>query len=124
MNDKLAEKIIQRALRLLKRRGSPVSVYLVDNPTIKKLNRLYRRRNAVTDVLAFPEPKNFKQPPGFKSRPLGEIYLALDYIRAKRESPVYLLIHGLLHLLHYDHGKNRDRIKMEQKEKWLMGKLK
>lgn len=85
-------------------------VYLVDNDFMEK------------NVLAFPAPKRFPRP-DIKAKPLGEIYLNPDYIKKHRENLAYMLIHGLLHLLGYDHKKKSDIIKMEKKESELLSEL-
>jgi ssRNA-specific RNase YbeY (16S rRNA maturation enzyme) len=58
---------------------------------------------------------------------LGEVYLCPSYIKVNGESLEYLAIHGLLHLMGFNHEKNRDRIRMkstEQKiQKWLKNRF-
>lgn len=114
-------------------RSRRADVYLVDNTTMRKLNRVYRGKprkiagrsrgaNKATNVLAFPAPKEFVLPPK-TPKSLGEIYLAPDYIKKSHEDIVYLLIHGFLHLLGFDHEKKGDTMKMQRKEKQLLAKL-
>lgn len=83
---------------------------------IKKLNRIYRGKDRVTDVLSFC----------FSDADLlGEIYISLKRteIQARRygesfnEEFLRLYTHGLLHLAGYDHIKEKDRLIMEKKEK-------
>ena len=71
------------------------------------------------NVLAFPAPKDFPRP-DIKSKPLGEIYLNPQYIKENGENFIFMLIHGFLHLLGYDHQKRNDRIRMEKKERELL----
>lgn len=69
------------------------------------------------NVLSFPETTPF---PSLDARkPIGEVYLNYDWAEGKPEVLGYLLIHGILHLLGYRHGKIRDTIKMEKLEKHL-----
>lgn len=125
--------------RLMGRGGFFIGVYLIDNATMKKLNRKYGHRNKVTNVLAFETPKEFLKIKtkfgevgslGAKNRdiweiqPRGEIYLAPDYIKQKQENAPALLVHGFLHLLGFDHKKKGDRIKMEKLENKLFHKIK
>jgi probable rRNA maturation factor len=78
-----------------------LSVVLVSNPQIRRLNRLFLGRNRVTDVMAFP----------ISNRLLGEIYVSRDQTRTQarrykvsyREELLRLVLHGLLHLLGYTH---------------------
>jgi len=96
------------------------TVVLCSDHTIRRLNRDYRRKDKPTDVLSFP----FGDPDL-----LGEIYISLQ--RAKVQARMYgltydeelkrLLIHGLLHLIGYDHIKKADREIMEGKERVYNG---
>jgi len=115
-----AEKLI----RLIRLRNCALTVYLAGKSVMNK------------NVLAYPAPKGFPRP-DIMEVPLGEIFLNPDYIKkeklekleirnSKLEIPaklVYMLAHGFLHLLGYNHKHDRDRIKMERKERELLGKL-
>jgi len=97
-----------------------VGVLLTDNANIQRLNRLYRNRNAPTDILSFPF--HVIQPPGKvaavveKERDLGDMVLSAEYIkhycRANRVSYAKHLqvcyVHGICHLLGYDHELQSD----------------
>lgn len=102
---------------LLKLR-KPIDVFLVDGPTMRKLNKKYRKKDKTTNVLSFVTPLNFP------IDVLGEIYLDPKYIEKKNEDMIFMMLHGVLHILGYDHERNNDRIMMEKKEKQLMKKLK
>ena len=84
-----------------------LEVYLVGNDFMNK------------NVLSFAHPKGFPLP-DLKQQALGEIYLNPKYIKAHGEDLTYMLIHGFLHLLGYDHIKKSDRIVMERKEQKLL----
>lgn len=107
---KKIEKVVKRAgeklLKLSKMPGNQVEIYLVGNRFMRK------------NVLAFPAPAAFPQP-DVRRKAIGEIYLNPDYIREHQEDLIYMLVHGFLHLLGYDHKKKSDRLKMENKEKTL-----
>lgn len=107
-------KIIQRVLRETKKRiKGEISIAVVDNQTIKQLNKFYRGKDRVTDVLSFEH-----QTPEL----LGEIVIC--YPQAARQAKQHghavkkeikiLLVHGLLHLLGYDHESRKDAVKMER----------
>ncbi len=97
-----------------------IELTLCYNPTIEEYNALYRGKNTPTDVLSFPIAQE-----GMSEElthiPLGSIVISVDYVTevAKRLSHSYeeelslLFIHGLLHLLGYDHevdnGEMRER---------------
>ena len=75
-------------------------------------------REKRVSVLAFPEPRNFPHPEK-SAKFLGEIYINRDVAKGNEDALVYLLIHGLLHLLGYDHRKKSDTMRMERLEKKL-----
>ena len=87
------------------------SLALVDAITIKKLNRNYRGKNRVTDVLSFAEDKNdFIEMPSAEKY-LGEILIcapqaekqAKQFNQSLKKEIARLLIHGLAHLVGYEH---------------------
>lgn len=94
---------------------------------MRHLNRLYRGIDKTTDVLSFPQKDSF-QP-----HLLGDIVLNLDRIKKQalqnrvslKDELRYMLVHGLLHLLGYDHEKNEKSARiMRKKEKSLLNALK
>lgn len=110
---KLESKIRTLAMGLLKTEKKDsvyLEVYLVDKNFMNK------------NVLAFPAPRFFYRP-DIKQKNLGEIYLNPDYIKKNSENLAYMLIHGFLHLLGYDHKKKGDRLNMEHKEVKLLSKF-
>ena len=84
-----------------------LSVVFVTPKKMRELNRVYRKKDAPTDILAFP-----------LSESSGEIYLCLSEV--KKKAPVfgmsaatylpYLFVHGLVHLKGHDHGKKMDAL--------------
>ncbi len=87
-----------------------VSVAFVDDEAMKNLNRKFRHKNRTTDVLTFPADETYGDPRR-KGKPLGDIVISVDQARRQaaeeRHSVAtevrYLLLHGLLHALGYDH---------------------
>lgn len=116
--EKLAEikKLVAQVLRKLKKSNVAVEIYFVGDEEMRTMHG----RNAT--VLAYPEPKGIPHPET-KKEFLGEIYLNPGYIKEKGEDVRHLAIHGLLHLLGYDHKKRNDMIKMEKKERQLIKSL-
>lgn len=96
----------------------PIDVFLVGGEAMRRLNKKYRKKDKSTNVLSFVSPLNFP------TDTLGEIYLDPKYIEKKNEDLAFMLLHGVLHILGYDHIRKSDRIIMEKKEKLLMKKLK
>jgi len=91
---------------------SELSVVLTGDSEVHRLNRLHRKKNKTTDVLSFPllEGKKLKNNPSGLI-PLGDIVISLpqarrqaaQYGRKWRQELALLLVHGILHLLGYDH---------------------
>ena len=102
--------------------GIRVEIYLVGNPRMRKLNREHRGKNVSTNVLAFNAPENFPDP-GSDYASLGEVYLCPPFISEHGEDINYLLLHGLLHVLGFNHENKSDRIKMEKLEKKVIASL-
>ncbi len=99
-----------------------LSIALVDKKTICQLNKEYRDVDSPTDVLSF----NFQKPGNHKSID-GEVIICPEVAReglGKKqdlfEEIVSLLVHGILHLLNYNHEKMGEAKKMEQRQKQLL----
>lgn len=105
-----------KILLFLKQDGIGLEIYLVSSARIRTLNRQYRGKDAVTNVLAYEAPKEF---PRIKPRFLGEIYLCPSYIGKHGEDIQSLLAHGILHLIGFNHASRSDKIVMEETEKKL-----
>ncbi|MCL4406254.1 MAG: rRNA maturation RNase YbeY [Patescibacteria group bacterium] len=119
--EKRLESLALAALVLMRRQNSSVSIYLVSDSLMRGLNSKYRRKDRPTTVLSFVEPK--VPHPETDKKVLGEIYLAPVYIKKTGGDIGRLLLHGLLHLLGYDHNRKNDKIKMENKERVLARRL-
>lgn len=100
-------------------------IIFTGSKNIKFLNKTYRKINKVTDVLSFAELDLDKNFPALKeTKSLGEIYINYDWIKRDHNPTklaIKLLLHGYLHLLGYDHEK--DRGEMEKLEKKLSSKI-
>lgn len=97
---------------------NPIDVFLIDSGTMRKMNKKYRGKNKPANVLSFVSPLNFPVDT------LGEVYLDPKYIEKKKEDLVFMLAHGVLHILGYDHIRKNDRIRMENKEKQILARIK
>jgi probable rRNA maturation factor len=106
----LAQRAAEAALAVSGADGDAfeVSLLLTDDASIQVLNREWRGKDKPTNVLSFPSP----EPPGHHSpRHLGDIALAYETLvrEAEDESKplahhyAHLIVHGVLHLLGYDH---------------------
>ena len=100
------------------------TLLLSNNRNIKKLNKIFRKRNKSTDILSFPIDKKVKIS---KNTYLGDIIISYDYLdkprsqdlKSFKESVTKIFIHGFLHLLGFDHKKNKDYFKMLREENLL-----
>ena len=89
--------------------ASEVSISFVGEDEIRGLNRDYRGIDAVTDVLSFPVGDGLNIGAG---RPLGDVVICMDVARGQAQEYghsinrelAFLVVHGMLHLLGYDHG--------------------
>ena len=98
-----------------------IDLTLCYNDTIQAYNREYRQKNQATDVLSFPIQNDIINSNDF-ALPLGSIVISVDYIIQKAklfkhdndDELALLFIHGLLHILGYDH--ETDHGEMREKE--------
>ena len=119
-------KIINKNIKILKNKVLIVSLLLSDYKEIKKLNKIFRKQNKSTDVLSFPfyKRKDFnKELKKNKEIYLGDIIINLKKVKNKKNAASFknefnkLWIHGLAHLLGYDHKKEKDFKRMIKVEK-------
>ena len=110
-----------------------VSVTLTNDAHIHALNRDYRGVDRPTDVLSFAlteseEPEIFDAPGGVV---LGDLVISLERAAAQAETYghsflrelSFLTVHGMLHLLGYDHIEEEDRVEMEEEQRHVMDVL-
>ncbi|MFQ5967509.1 MAG: rRNA maturation RNase YbeY [Acidimicrobiia bacterium] len=113
--------------------GTEVSILFVTPSQITEYNERFMQREGPTDVLAFPleamEPGSVPEP--VTNGPplnLGDVVIAPAYVRSRAEEAgvrfedemAALVVHGLLHLLGYDHAEDTDADLMEQRERDLL----
>lgn len=102
-------KRAERMLQALRMEEAELSVLLCDDATIHELNRDYRGKDRPTDVLAFA--MNEGEGGGLHPHLLGDVVISIDTTRRQARErgativaeATFLLAHGLLHLLGYDH---------------------
>lgn len=103
-------------LRAARKDHHAVALFLLSLAAMRRINRRWHGVDRATNVLSFPEPRGFVDPPRAK-KPLGEIYLCPSYITAHGQDIGFMVVHGILHLLGYDHIKRQDRARMERAER-------
>ena len=99
-----------------------LSLLLSNDKNIKRLNKNFRKKNKATDVLSFPSSQKVKIS---KQVYIGDIIISYNFIDKPKSQELKIFktkltkifIHGFLHLLGYDHIKNKDHIKMLKEEK-------
>ena len=120
--DKDLDQLARRILRLLKVRGAALDIFLLPDREITGLKARFIRKKTEPNVLAFPEPLHFPHPETGK-RYLGEVYLNREILKKSPERAKPLLLHGILHLLGYDHKRRMDIKRMEGLEKRVLAQL-
>ena len=120
-NQKIKQNL-ETVLSDLDCKEAELSILFTDDIEISRLNKRYLKRNGPTNVLAFPISGG--PPPDPETGMLGDVVISVD--RAISESKTVgetleetifrLLIHGVLHLLHYDHEKSPAEADLMEKE--------
>lgn len=120
----LRDEIIQaltRALVYLKIDNFAVEVCLVTDEVMQGINKRFQSKDEPASVLSFGEVDDMPLIPQ-ELKPLGEIYLAPDFIERQNQNVVQLALHGFLHLIGYTHNGKSDTIEMKkiEHELWRM----
>ena len=113
-------KAFPKKYKFLNKRVS-LTLLLSNNKNIKKLNKEFRNKNKATDVLSFPFNKKVKI---LKKTYIGDIIISYNFIdkpksqkiKLFKEKLIKIFIHGFLHLLNFNHIKNKDYKKMLKEE--------
>ncbi len=123
------KSVVRKALNTVfschETKAKTVSILLANKEAIQKINYNYREKDQDTNVLAFPAPFVPKQ------RLLGDIAVSFDRVQQEAQEKnisledhlMHLIIHGLLHLLGYDHEEEEEAEKMEAMEVKLLKQL-
>lgn len=129
INEEDILNVSEITFELLEVENPVFNVVLVDEDRIREINREYRDKDSVTDVIsfAFEESDNIHVE---NLRFLGEIYIcvkraeeqAKEYGHSFKREICYLTVHGLLHLLGYDHMKEEDKKVMRDLEERILEK--
>ena len=126
-NQKL--KKISTILKLFKNKNITFTILLTNSLNMKKLNKKFRKRNKSTDVLSFPtfSKKNFMS---IKEKKIyiGDLAASYEIINSRSKKKFLtefdkVWVHGFLHLIGYDHIKNKDYYKMSKIEKRILNSI-
>jgi len=123
-------KIISKMFNLFKNKNVSFTILLTNSLKIKKLNKKFRKLNKSTDVLSFPffSQKKFKLSKE-KNMYIGDIATCYEIINIRSKKTNFFLefdkawVHGLLHLIGYNHIKNKDYFKMNRIEKRILNSI-
>ena len=121
-------KVFPKKYKILNKKVN-LTVLLSNNKNIKKLKYNLRNKNKCTDILSFPLDKKIKIT---KKTYLGDIIISYNFIdkpksqdlKLFKEKVIKIFIHGFLHLLGFDHKKNKDYVKMLKEENFIYKSVK
>lgn len=109
--------------------NAEVTIRVVDEAEITELNSTYRKKNKPTNVLSFP----FEMPEGvdMETPILGDVVICAQVIAEEAEQQhksleahwAHMVVHGILHLLGYNHEENEEAEEMETEEITIMNEL-
>ncbi len=135
VDESLVGLLSQAAQAVLKDEGyredAEVSLVFVDDVYIQELNKKYRGVDSPTDVLSFAMLEGESVPGEEEEVILGDVVISLETAgRQAREfghsfhrEAAYLTVHGVLHLLGYDHQEEENRRRMREREEEILARL-
>lgn len=125
----IVQQLLEFVVKKEKLENCIFNVILVDNEYIHKLNKEYRHIDRPTDVISFALEDY--QDIAYEFRLLGDIYISLDKVSEQSKEYdhsylrefAFLTVHGLLHLLGYDHIEKKEEIIMFQRQEELLNEF-
>ena len=111
------------SIKSLRKKNFQFTLLLTNKIIIKKLNKKFRKKNKETDVLSFPIKSRFNK--NYK----GDIAICYEIINLRSKKTNFniefdkMWIHGLLHLLGYDHARQKDYKQMLRKEQDILKRV-
>jgi len=123
-------KKISNIIKFFKNKNITFTILLTNSLNMKKLNKKFKKNNKPTDVLSFPSfsLKNLKLVTKKKTY-IGDIAISYEIILSRSKKNNFFIefdkvwIHGLLHLIGYNHIKNLDYYKMDKVEKKILSSI-
>ena len=123
-------KKISKIVKFFKGKNITFTILLTSSLNMKKLNKKFRNRNKSTDVLSFPflSSNNLKFTKQKKIY-IGDIATSYEIINSRSKKNNFILefdkvwVHGLLHLIGYNHIQNKDYFKMNKIEKRILSSI-
>lgn len=136
VNTKELELYVQKILHIVDYSDFDIGLWITTNKTIRTFNKEYRHKDTPTDILSFSYHSHLKageriNPKTAEDYTLGDLIISAEYVQkaAKslgvpfQERLQYLIVHGICHLLGYDHVHDADYKKMHALEKAILKKL-
>lgn len=116
---KYLDSVINHTLKKMKVKNAYLSIIFIDDETMHKYNLEYRGIDRTTDVLSFAleDNQNYKT----EIRQLGDIFISIpkmcmqarEYEHSEKRELSFLVVHGMLHLLGYDHTRSEEEEKIQ-----------
>ena len=123
-------KNISKVVNFFKGKKITFTILLTNSAYMKKLNKKFRNKNKSTDVLSFPFiPLNILKFNKKKTLYIGDIAISYEIINFRSKKNNFFLefdkawIHGLLHLIGYNHIKNKNFFKMDKIERKILNSI-
>jgi probable rRNA maturation factor len=122
-------KKISKKLNYFIKKKITLTILLTNSSRIKKLNKKFRKKNKPTDALSFPNYSKKINILKKKELYIGDIAISYEIINSRSKTNNFfeefdkVWIHGFLHLVGYDHIKNKDYLKMNKLEKKILNAI-
>jgi probable rRNA maturation factor len=136
VNTQKVKKDIEHLLALLSYPDFDIGLWITTNKTVRSFNKQYRQKDKATDILSFPYYTDLKAGQKIKAvdpedKNLGDLIISAPYVAKEatrlnipfQEHMRNLIIHGICHLLGYDHIHDQDYRRMRLKESFLLKQL-
>lgn len=136
VDTKVLKEDAQAILRILKYKDFDLGIWITNDRTIRHYNKLYRGKDKPTDILSFSYWPNLKPGQRIKAttsedKNIGDLIISAPYVAERlssygmslQERLRVLLIHGICHLLGYDHENDADYRRMRAKEAAILKRL-
>jgi len=128
ITDKHVVGVVEKVLKKAGKTKASLSINFVGEKKIRSLNKKYRKNDSITDVISFALQDGQSI---IESTDLGDIFIcpnqikkqAKDFKIVEKEETIRMLVHGVLHLLGYDHKNKKDEKEMFEKQEGLVIEL-
>ncbi len=135
LNVPWTQRIVKKILSLIEYGDFDIGILITTNKTIRRYNREYRHKDKPTDILSFRYHPTIKAGKRIEvadeEKDLGDLILSLEYIQneaQKQGTPLkehlkVLLVHGICHLIGYDHETDANWRAMQAQETFLLKRI-